>query len=225
VVVESDGTPAPFQTWCVWLEDGLHLAAPPDSAVARFLEQDGRVCLLLGDPNDHGSTVTGIAVPVLSQDEQELARARLADHAPEASLIFHVATGPLVPPELIEDPAERRILVQSMFSSLPPPVARAMAPQLRYETFDAGEIVIKQGAAADRFFIVVEGEVEVLEERDAGVRPVSVLGPGESFGEGALLLNTTRTATVRARTPLRVLSLDRHTFQQVLLLITEADAE
>jgi CRP-like cAMP-binding protein len=96
---------------------------------------------------------------------------------------------------------------------------------LRYETFDAGEIVIKQGAAADRFFIVVEGEVDVLEERDAGVRPVSVLGPGESFGEGALLLNTTRTATVRARTPLRVLSLDRHTFQQVLLLITEADAE
>lgn len=225
VVVAAGGTPDPHQVWCAVVEDRLYLAVSTGSVPARFLEEDSRVCLLLGDPTQHGSTITGIAVPVLSRDEQEAARARLVDVAPDADLTYRVATGPLVPPELIEDPDERRLLVQSMFSNLPRSVARAMAHQLRYETYAAGQTVVKQGAAADRFFIVVRGEVEVLEEHEDGAQHLSVLGPGESFGEGALLLNTGRTATVRARTPLRVLALNRHTFEQVLLLSTEADAD
>jgi hypothetical protein len=225
VVVAADGTPDPHRLWCVSLDERLYLAVVPGGAPARFLEQDGRVCLLLADPSEQSTTITGIAVPVLSRDEQDEVHAQLADTAPDARLIFHVVTGPLVPPEVIEDPDERRLLVQSMFSNLPQAVARAMAHQLHYETYDAGQTVIKQGAAADRFFIVVSGEVDVLDEREHGERRLSVLGPGESFGEGALLLNTARTATVRARTPLRVLALSRHTFEQVLLLSTEADAE
>jgi CRP-like cAMP-binding protein len=53
---------------------------------------------------------------------------------------------------------------------------------------------------------------------------LTTLGPGESFGEAALLLNTLRTATVRARTPLRVLALDRSTFEQVVLLTGQEDS-
>jgi CRP-like cAMP-binding protein len=101
-----------------------------------------------------------------------------------------------------------------------------MAHRLRYLSFEAGQTVIQQGSKGDQFFIVVDGEVDVIEEH-AGEpgKLLTTLGPGESFGEAALLLNTPRTATVRARTPLRVLALDKRTFEQVVLLSGESDAE
>lgn len=220
-----DGVPAPQTIWCVRLDGRIYLAAAPGSVAERYLEEDGRTRVTLGDPAEGADIITGIAVPVLTEDEQQRVLDRLAARAPEPQTIFHLSTEPLVPPELIEDPAERRLLVQSMFSNLPPHLARAMVHQLHYETYEAGALVIRQDTAADRFFIVVEGQVEVLEVRAGDEQLVTVLGPGESFGESALLLNTARTANVRARTPLRVLSLDRHTFEQVLLLSTEADTE
>jgi CRP-like cAMP-binding protein len=57
---------------------------------------------------------------------------------------------------------------------------------------EADTVVFRQGDAADRFFILVDGGVEV--ERDGAV--LATLGPGAFFGESALLVRGARSATV-----------------------------
>jgi CRP-like cAMP-binding protein len=76
----------------------------------------------------------------------------------------------------------------------------------------AGTDIVRQGEAGDRFYIVEEGEAEVLVDGFV----VAVLGPGTGFGERALLRNVTRTATVRSRRAMRLLVLPREDFLDAL---------
>ena len=65
--------------------------------------------------------------------------------------------------------------------------------------FEAGEDVFRQGDVGDRIYIVLKGEAEVRrQDGDVDVL-VAVLGPGDWFGEAALMNETTRGATVRCR--------------------------
>src|SRR5262249_38055091 len=72
----------------------------------------------------------------------------------------------------------------------------------------AGEDVIVQGEIGDRFYLIDEGQVEVFED---GVFRRNE-GPGEGFGEIALLHDVPRTATVRATQDTRLLALDSDQF-------------
>jgi len=76
----------------------------------------------------------------------------------------------------------------------------------------AGTVLCKEGGLGREFFVIVEGTAEVTR----GGRPVATRRDGEFFGEIALLTTTTRTATVRATTPLRCLILTRGDFRRVL---------
>jgi cAMP-dependent protein kinase regulator len=70
------------------------------------------------------------------------------------------------------------------------------------------EVVRQDDPHARRFFMVEDGIADVLVDGWL----VSTLGPGSSFGEKALLRPVPRAATVRARTPLRLQTLDRQAF-------------
>jgi hypothetical protein len=106
-------------------------------------------------------------------------------------------------------------LLRSMplFAPLPPPtlesLARALVPQL----VASGVEVIRQGDDGDRFYVIADGEVEIL----ADGRVVATRGRGEGFGEIALIYDVPRTATVRARRDTRLYSLEREAF---LLAVT-----
>jgi CRP/FNR family transcriptional regulator, cyclic AMP receptor protein len=83
----------------------------------------------------------------------------------------------------------------------------------------ADEIDLREGATLTRegqpgreFFVLIEGEVEVTQEGEEIAR----LGAGDWFGEIALLTKASRTATVTASSPVRVLVVTDRAFRQVL---------
>jgi CRP-like cAMP-binding protein len=95
------------------------------------------------------------------------------------------------------------------------------AQEIRYRP--GGPIVV-QGAVGDLFFAIRSGEVAVEVEDDSGlVREVARLGPGDCFGETALLEGTERTATVRPLTETVVTALSREDFDKVRRTFGGAD--
>jgi CRP/FNR family transcriptional regulator, cyclic AMP receptor protein len=79
-------------------------------------------------------------------------------------------------------------------------------------TYADGEIVIRQGDPGDALFVVEEGTVEIVAERDGHERTLRTAGPGELLGEMALFEKEPRSATVRARGQARILTIDRRHF-------------
>ena len=75
----------------------------------------------------------------------------------------------------------------------------------------AGDVVIRAGEVGDRFYIVGNGGLTI----DVGSRGVRA-GPGDFFGEIALLRDVPRTATVRADTDARLYALERHDFLAIV---------
>ena len=95
-----------------------------------------------------------------------------------------------------------------MFGSLTLPAVEQLARGLELLTVPAHETVFRQGEVGDCYFLIESGEVAVV--GDGAV--VATLGPGEGFGEIALLRSGPRTATVRALTELRLRALDGDRF-------------
>jgi NADH dehydrogenase len=80
------------------------------------------------------------------------------------------------------------------------------------EHFEPGQEVFHQGDLGDRIYIILSGRVVVVRHAGDSERRLAELGPGESFGEMALLNETTRTATVRCLEAMDVLSLPKGDF-------------
>jgi CRP/FNR family transcriptional regulator, cyclic AMP receptor protein len=76
----------------------------------------------------------------------------------------------------------------------------------------SGKELTRQGAPGREFFVLLEGEVEVVRD---GSR-VATLGAGDFFGELALISNIPRTATVTATSPIRTLVVHSRDFKRLL---------
>ncbi len=85
---------------------------------------------------------------------------------------------------------------------------------------EAGTQVITLDDYGAAIYFIEEGHADVL--TDDGEEAQS-LGPGDTFGEIALLLTGQRTATVVARTPMRLLSLSDHDFQRIRPRVPELE--
>lgn len=83
--------------------------------------------------------------------------------------------------------------------------------------FEPGDLIVKQGDPPAHFYVIEQGEVEVL--RATPDRPdgevIAVLGAGNFFGEAALVNNRPRTASVRARSTTEVVVMGRHVFTTI----------
>jgi Cyclic nucleotide-binding domain len=95
-----------------------------------------------------------------------------------------------------------------IFRPLAPATLERLAMSLVPVKRDAGETVVREGDVGDRFYVVAAGELDVDLSGAAG-RP---LGPGDAFGEIALLRDVPRTATVTARTDVELYVLERDVF-------------
>jgi MFS family permease len=85
------------------------------------------------------------------------------------------------------------------------------------ETFEAGKVLIQEGATADDFFVLTAGEVAVSAAGEAGVeRSLGVLTPPNYFGEIGLLEHRPRTATVTTTTQCTVFRINGTDFVEAL---------
>jgi CRP-like cAMP-binding protein len=78
--------------------------------------------------------------------------------------------------------------------------------------FRAGKVLIREGAAGREFFVLVDGSVDV----HRGGKRVRTMGPGDFFGEIALIARTPRTATVTAATDVDLLVVTAQAFRMLL---------
>lgn len=87
---------------------------------------------------------------------------------------------------------------------------------LTFSKFGPGELIVQRGEPGDDFYILADGEAQVMIlGADGGEEVVDILRPGDSFGEIALIEQVRRTATVKARTVVRTLALPRKAFDQL----------
>jgi NADH dehydrogenase len=82
--------------------------------------------------------------------------------------------------------------------------------------YDEGEMIIRQGDTANAFYVIERGEAQVVQNVNGVEREIARLGPGESFGEMALLRHQRRNASVRAVTPVDVIVVTRGDFDQLM---------
>jgi MFS family permease len=99
------------------------------------------------------------------------------------------------------------------FAPLPAPAMERVMADVTARDAAAGDLLIREGDRGDLFYVIVEGTVEITR----GGEHVSEQGPGAYVGEIALLRDVPRTASVTAKTPLRLLALEREPF---LLAVT-----
>jgi MFS family permease len=107
-------------------------------------------------------------------------------------------------------PVEQLELLRKIpiFAPLPPAEQEHLAHELIPLHVSAGDVVVREGEAGDRFYVVRSGELEV----SVHGKSVRRLGPGDHFGEIALLRDVPRTATVEALGDVDLYALERDEF-------------
>jgi len=110
-----------------------------------------------------------------------------------------------------------RLLQMKSFQRVPPANLQAMFMRLQEVSAQPGEVIVKQGAEGDYFYVIVEGRCLVTREPPSGkaVR-LAELESGNVFGEEALIADETRNATITALTPCRLMRLAKQDFRTLL---------
>lgn len=80
------------------------------------------------------------------------------------------------------------------------------------QTFKEGHVIIHEGEMGHLMYVVLDGHVEITMRGQL----LDVIAPGGSFGEMALVDNSPRSATARARTPCTLAAVDKTRFQQLI---------
>ena len=103
-----------------------------------------------------------------------------------------------------------------VFQRLTPGSITEVADKVKLEKHRAGTVIVAQGDAGDKFYLVRRGGVDVQRTEAAETRLVVSLAEGAYFGEAALLTGEPRNATVIAREDTEVYTLSKEDFQAVV---------
>jgi CRP-like cAMP-binding protein len=135
------------------------------------------------------------AVAPTEQDEEEIVVLE-----EEASLPPEAPSGPAHGPEDIPpEQARRERDAGRFFAAFPRPALEELLSSTEVISYEENQVIVNEGDPGTSMFLIVEGHVEVS-TRDTAGRPLALarLGPGEFFGEVAMLTGRPRTATVVA---------------------------
>jgi CRP-like cAMP-binding protein len=113
-----------------------------------------------------------------------------------------------------------RITAFPIVDSLPTPELEELAGAMREVEVEAGAKVVTLDDYGTAIYFVEQGEADVLTD---GGEATQALGPGDTFGEIALLLTGQRTASVVARTSMRLLSLSGQDFERIRPRVPELE--
>jgi CRP-like cAMP-binding protein len=91
-----------------------------------------------------------------------------------------------------------------LFADVPDDALLKVATFASLESAVEGKVIIREGGQANAFYAIEDGTVKV--ERDG--EHIADLGPGDVFGEQALLEKSERSATVTATSPVRMIRID-----------------
>ena len=104
-----------------------------------------------------------------------------------------------------------------LLQGLPVESLEQMATGARRRTYRRGEVLFHQGDPGDALVILESGTVKVIVYSESGDESVlAIVGPGESFGELALIDGEARSATVQALEPVEALSIHREAFMKIV---------
>ena len=107
------------------------------------------------------------------------------------------------------DPARLKEL--PLFAELDDAERAEVADCARELTVDAGTTLATEGEHAYELFVIESGEAEVSK----GGEVIRMLGPGDAFGEIGLLATGTRTASIVATTPMKLVAIFAREFKQL----------
>ena len=109
-----------------------------------------------------------------------------------------------------------------LFAELPGETLAKLADRMQREEVAAGTVVIREGAPGSRFYVLLSGVAGVSQSSIGNRR---ILRAGEFFGEVALAMHVSRTATVTAMTPCVVASCDAAAFDELVRPFFADDSE
>jgi CRP-like cAMP-binding protein len=106
------------------------------------------------------------------------------------------------------------LLQTKAFHRIPPANIQAIFMRMQRINYRAGDVVIKQGTEGDYFYVVVAGKCVVTRETPLNKEGIKLaeLGPGDSFGEEALIAEAKRNATVTMSTDGTLMRLGKNDF-------------
>ena len=103
-----------------------------------------------------------------------------------------------------------------LFAKLEPSKLKLLAFTSESLTFDEGETLFRAGDPADAAYVIMNGQVDILAETEAGEIPVGTLKAGQLVGEMGVLTNEPRSATIRAGRDLVALRVREDMFLKLL---------
>ena len=106
----------------------------------------------------------------------------------------------------------------SMFEDLDQKSLEAIANAAVEQRYEPGQDIVRQGDTGVGAFIIRSGKVDVIQDRGGKETKLSTLGPGEVFGEMALLDESPRSADARAHASCRLLVITKDAFDDLLFL-------
>jgi CRP/FNR family cyclic AMP-dependent transcriptional regulator len=113
-------------------------------------------------------------------------------------------------------PAIRLLKDVPLFGALTRPQLARLADIAREVTYGPGRMLVRDGTPGVAFYVITEGRAKVIKGKIASARGAATLGPGDFFGELALLDGGPRTASVVADGAITTIRIERAPFRSLL---------